>query len=449
MTNEAKFATKLGAILATAAGAVGLGNIWKFPYMAGSHGGGAFLLVYIGCVCVFGLPMMMAELLVGKQTGQGAFNAFRTLSGNRRWSWIGYVMVFTNICLAAFYFVVTGWCLYYLVQTICGNLVGLENAQYESFFGSFLSQGWVMAVFGVITLLITAGVLLRGISKGVEAVSKYMIPALLVIFAVLIGFVLMLPGSSNGLQFFFKPDFSVINPRLVLAALGQCFFSLSIGAGMVLTYGAYMPKNQKLIGSSIQVVTLDTLMALLAGIVIFPAVFALGFAPTEGPSLVFIVLPAVFSKMSMPLVMCLLFFLLLSIAALTSTITIMEMPVSFFTEALRCSRRKSIMLVGVILLIAIVACAFSMTNQFEWLMIGDFNMFDLLDHITSCFLLPLTALVVSVFLGWVSPKTLLREQFKTENGISWFYPVFLFLIRYLNPLIIFIIFLNGVGLFVY
>lgn len=443
-----KFSTKLGAVLAAAAGAVGLGNIWKFPYMVGSHGGGAFLLTYLICICLFGMPLMMSELMIGKQSGQGAAKAFKTLCGSNRWSWLGFVMFITCMCLCTFYFVVTGWCLYYCFEAICGHLLGLDNASLQNFFASFVNEGWKMALFGVITLMFTAAVLWRGIKKGVEAICKYMIPALLVIMVVLIVFVLMLPGSSDGLHFFFKPEFGKITPRLVLAAMGQCFFSLSIGAGALLTYGAYMPKQQNITIGSMQIISLDTLVAILAGIVIFPAVFALGFNPTEGPQLVFVVLPAVFSQMSLPYLMCLLFFFLLSIAALTTTISMMEMPVSFMMESKGWSRRKSVSLIAAILLVLIVLCAFSTSGRYEWLKIAGFNMFEVLDHITSCFLLPLVAFCVSIFLGWFAPKETIHEQLKNDRGVlSWYYYVFLALIRFFIPLVILLIFLNGLGLY--
>lgn len=425
------FATKLGAVFAAAAGAVGLGNIWKFPYMVGENGGGAFILIYLICLALFGVPLMITEFTIGKQSGFGCAKAFQTLAGNKRWNWIGYMMVAADTLVGGFYFVVTGWCVYYGYEALTGQLTGASPEQLQTLFAQFVTTPWMTTLCGVLALIITILVLYKGVQKGIEKISTYLMPVLLVILAVLMVFVLMLPGSGEGIRFFITPNFSAITPRMILAAMGQCFFSLCIGAGVILTYGAYMPQEQNVSRSSAQIVGIDLAVALLASMVVIPAVFAFKMSPAEGPKLVFEVLPLVFSRMPAPYLVGALFFVLLLLAALTSTICIMEVPIAFLMEAHGISRKKALGIVSGLLLIMVVMVAWSMAGRYSWLMPGGNDLFAWLDMLTSRVMLPLSAFMMSIFMGWVVPRH------------AKFHPVFQFLIRYFIPLVVMAIFING------
>ena len=282
------FSSKIGLIMAAAGSAVGLGNIWKFPYIAGENGGGAFLIVYLICVALFGLPLIMTEFLIGKRSGKSAYGAFLTLNGNKRWNWLSWLCMLTAFLIMGFYFVVTGWCFSYLSEAVVHVFSGLDTEALSAHFVEVSSNMPRMVVFSIIPVVLTAAVLWFDVNTGIERLSKILMPLLLMMMLLMAGRVLMLDGSNIGMQFFFRFDFSKITPTVVMEAMGQCFFSLSIGMGALITYGAYMPKTQNVTATSIQVIVLDTMVALMAGVIVFPAVFAFGFNPAEGPQLVFV-----------------------------------------------------------------------------------------------------------------------------------------------------------------
>ena len=423
--------------MAAAGSAVGLGNIWKFPYIAGENGGSAFLIVYLVCVALFGLPLIMTEFIIGKRSGKSAFGAFETLSGNKRWNWLSWLCILTAVFIMGFYFVVTGWCFSYLTEAVSHVFSNLDTESLSAHFTHVVSNTPRMVLFSILPILLTAGVLWFEVNKGIERLSKILMPLLLLMMVLMAGRVLMLEGSNVGMQFFFQADFSKITPKVILEAMGQCFFSLSIGMGALITYGSYMPKNQNITASSIQVVVLDTLVAVMAGLIIFPAVFAFGFDPAEGPQLVFVVLPAIFGQMSFSWLSSVLFFTLLCIAAITSTISLMEVAVAFVSEASggKLNRHKSVLVVSVV---AVVLCVLCIVVP---------RVFDIFDQVSSCVLMPLGALGMSLFVGWSLPKKGEKGILHAHNGVKqWLGNIFVFTLRWIVPLAIIVIFLNSLGL---
>ena len=428
------FSSKIGLIMAAAGSAVGLGNIWKFPYIAGENGGGAFLIVYLVCVLLFGMPMIMTEFLIGKRSGKSAYGAFQALNGNNRWNWLSWWCMLTAFIIMGFYFVVTGWCFSYLSEAALNVFSGLDTNDLTEHFATVNANKLWMIGFSILPVILTAMVLWFDVNKGIERLSKILMPLLLLMMVLMAGRVLMLDGSNIGMRFFFQTDFSKITPKVIMEAMGQCFFSLSIGMGALITYGAYMPKNQNVTKTSVQVIVLDTLVALLAGVIIFPAVFAFGFNPAEGPQLVFVVLPAIFEQMSFSWLSSVLFFALLCIAALTSTISLMEVAVAFICEASKdkLNRQKSVLIASAIVIALIVLCVYIPV------------LFDGFDEVTACVMLPLGALGMSLFVGWSLPKNGEKGVLHADKGIKrWFGKMYIFALRWIVPIVILLVFLNS------
>lgn len=448
--NKSGFNSKLGVIMAAAGSAVGLGNIWKFPYETGQNGGGAFLIVYLICVLMFGMPLLMTELLIGRKAGQSTFSAFRAISGTNRWQWLGWWSALTVLVLSGFYFVVTGWCVDYLYEAIINSYAGMETDQLLAHFKANVSNTPKVLICSLLPVLLTASILWFGVSKGIERLSKILMPLLLIMMVLMSIRVLMLDGSGAGLRFFFAPDFSQITPSVVMLAAGQCFFSLSVGLGMMITYGAYMPADQDVTKTAFSVLLLDTLVAVFAGVIIFPAVFAFGFDPAEGPELVFVVLPAVFQHMSFAWLSGVFFFFLLFIAALTSTISLMEATVASIIEVShgKLNRHHSVLIATAIISVMVTVCVLSMTGAWSNLQLFGHDLFEISDTLVTTFMMPLGALAMSLFVGWFMPlqdKDLVprsRKQYK-----QWLRPLFVFTLRWIVPIAILLIFLNGIGVF--
>lgn len=444
------FNSKLGVILAAAGSAIGLGNIWKFPYEAGQNGGGAFLLVYLLCVIVFGMPLLMTELLIGRKAGQSTFSAFRAISGTNRWQWLGWWSALTVFILTGFYFVVTGWCVDYLYEAVIRSYDGMGTEQLLSHFTANVSNTPKMLICSILPVLITASILWFGVSKGIERLSKILMPLLLIMMILMIIRVLMLDGSGAGLRFFLAPDFSQITPSVIMVAAGQCFFSLSVGLGLMITYGAYMPANQDATKTSLVVILLDTLVAIFAGVIIFPAVFAFGFDPAEGPQLVFVVLPAVFQHMSFAWLSGVFFFFLLFIAALTSTISLMEVIVVSIMELSRgkLNRHQSVLIAAAVVCLAVAVYVLSMTGVWSNLQLFGHNLFELSDTLVTTFMMPLSALAMSLFVGWFMPfKDKDLVPYSQKRYKQWLRPFFVFTLRWIVPIAIVLVFLNGLGVF--
>lgn len=424
--SEQKFANKLGVVMAVAGSAVGLGNVWRFPYLTGENGGGAFLLVYLVCIVLIGLPVLVSEFVIGRRSGENAIGAMRTLSGGRRWDWLGILCIVCSMLILAFYIVVTGWCVKYFILSLFG----------------YTLPDWGNTL---IALGLNALILSLGVQKGIERISTILMPLMLVLLLFLVIRSLTLPDSSVGLRFLFAPDFSKITTDVCLAALSQAFFTLSIGLGCMLTYASYMKKEQNLWRTATRVAGIDTAVALLAGIAVFPAVFSLGFSPAEGPQLVFNVLPEVFQAMPGGNVFQAAFFLLLLIAAVTSAISIQEIPVAYLNERFTLPRGKAILWTTVLTIVLAVLCSLSLDGSLN---IAGRALFDWFDYLTSKFLMPICGIGFVLFLGWFYPVNESRDELKQgSSGREWLFLVWLWAIRTIVPAAIFVVFLHGLGVF--
>lgn len=444
------FGSKIGIILATAGSAVGLGNIWRFPYMTGQNGGAAFIIIYLACVFMLGVPGMVAEFVVGRASKANAARAYKIFAGRSPWRVIGYLGVITSMIILGFYAVVAGWCLQYLLASAMGHLNGNSDYVLE-YFQTFSANPWKPMLWGVAFIGITHLVVVRGVQNGIEKASKMLMPTLFVLLVVIIVASCMLPGAHKGVEFLLRPDFSKISKSMMLEALGQAFFSLSLGTACLCTYASYFTKNTNLMRSAVQIALLDTLVAILAGLMIFPAAFSVGVHPDAGPSLIFITLPNVFQKAfaAAPVVgyiISILFYALLSLAALTSTISMHEIGTAFFHEELKISRSRGAAIVTVVCSVIAVLCSLSqgLLSQFKVLGLDILNMCDAL---TAQILLPLGALLTCLFVGWYMPRKVVHDQFTNWGTLSSFaFQTFLFFVRFVCPLCIVAIFLHQMKL---
>ena len=440
------FGSKLGIILATAGSAVGLGNVWRFPYMTGENGGAVFILLYIGCVLFLGTPCMINEFIIGRHAQSNTARAYTKLSGGKPWWIVGYLGVITGFLITGYYAVVAGWCLQYLYASVTGHLHG--NPDYIRTYSSEFSGNAFKPVFWAVLFLgITHFVILHGVRGGIERASKLLMPTLFVLLLVIVVASCMLPGADKGIDFLFKPDFGKVDRGLFLGALGQSFYSLSIAMGCICTYASYYTRQTNLLQSAVQISVIDSLVAILAGLMIFPAAFSVGVNPDSGPSLIFITLPNVFNQAfaSMPIlgwVISLLFYALLSLAALTSLMSLHEVSTAFFYEELHITRDKGAVIVTVTTIIIGAFCSLSL-GQFDGLRIGDKSLFDVFDFVTGQIFLPLGGFLTCLFLGWFVPKRLVKDEFTNWGTVSGrFFGVFLFLVRFVCPLAILSIFLH-------
>jgi len=446
-TSRSNFGSKFGTVATAAGSAVGLGNIWKFPYEAGQNGGGAFLLIYILCVLLFGLPIMISEFAIGRRARANVAGAFRKLSGTRSWGIVGLLGVITAFLILGFYFVVAGWSLEYVYQAASNAFVGKTPTDLSQAFVNFSTDTFQPLFWTVIFICANAFVLLAGVEKGIERISKILMPFLVLILILLSIRAITMPNGSAGLQFFFAPDFSKITPNVILSALGQAFFSLSLGMGCMVTYGSYIRKDNNLTKTALHVISVDTLIAILAGVAIFPAVFSLGINLAQGPELVFITLPNVFTHMAGGYIWAILFFLLLAIAALTSTISLQEVITAYVSEEFKLQRKKVIVGSSVVLIIVSSLCSLSLGVGSK-LTIGGMRLFDLFDFTSSKLFLPLGALLISIFIGWFYNPKKIRDEISNQGKLSTkLFPVYYFLMRYFVPIAIIAIFLNELGLF--
>lgn len=444
INNTRGFTSNIGAILAAAGGAIGLGNIWRFPYMLGQNGGGAFLLIYIFFVLLIGIPLMMTEFIIGRRSQSNAVGAYRKLAPNQKgWTALGFLSIVGAFMIYAFYSVVAGWTLNYLVLACGGKLAGKDTQAITQTFASFTQGTWWPLVSQFLFLILTGAVVTMGVQKGIEKVSKILMPAL---FILLIGMCLRsltLGGASEGLTFLLKPDFSKITSQTVLSALGQSFFSLSLGMGAMITYGSYIQKKDKLLKTSVWIAVCDTTVALLAGAVIFPAVFAFGMNPASGPELVYVVLPNVFNSMPAGNIFAIIFFLLLCIASLTSTISMLEILVAFGVEELHWKRRTASALSTITVFLIGSVCTLSF-GPLKDVHIFHRSFFDLFDLITASFIMPIGALGMTLFLGWFLPKAEVKDELSNNGKLNvQAFKIFYFVLRYIVPLALLVILISG------
>lgn len=456
--NRGKFASKIGVILASAGSAVGLGNIWRFPTETGENGGAAFILLYICCILLLGLPVMISEFLIGRRTHADASTAFELLAPkHKQWHWVGRLGILSGIMIFSFYSVVAGWTVNYTVQAALNRFnqmvqTGEENV-YGAYFNSFVSDPIMPTLYLVLFILLTHFVVARGIEKGIERFSKLMMPTLFLLLLVLAGFALTTDGAAEGLNFLFRPDFSKIDSSVVLSAMGQAFFSLSIGLGCLCTYASYFRKEVKLVRTAGSVALIDTFVAIISGLIIFPAVYSVaGMEPSEGPSLVFVALPNIFHIVfsDLPILayaLPFLFYFLLILASLTSTISMHELVTAYFHEAHHLSRKKATYLVTGICLFLGILCSLSLGIGSSYT-IGGMTLFDLFDYLTAKWMLPLGGLFTVLFTGWYLDRKIVWEEI-TNYGTLRFYGfrIFMFILKFIAPLGIFLIFLDQVGVF--
>lgn len=436
-----KFTSKFGVIAATVGSAVGLGNIWRFPYEAGTHGGGAFLVANIICILLIGIPVVCSEFVIGRASRQNIFGAMHALAprGGKVWRLAGFLGVASAMLILSFYAVVSGWTLEYLWQSVTGALTAKGAADTHEVFTGFTS-GWRCVFWTVVLLAINTMVVLRGVKKGIEKVSNWMMPLLFVILVVMAVNSLLLPGAKEGLAFLFAPDFAHVDSATALSALGQAFFSLSVGLGTLTVYGSYFPSNTRIIKSASIMAGLDTFVAILAGVIIFPAVFSFGKEAAAGPQLVFEVLPDIFREMSFGAVWSSLFFLLLLIASLTSTISLSETGVSFCVEKFKMSRKKAVAVSMGFCTFFGILCALSFGPLAHATLWGK-TIFDLFDFVTSNIFLPLGGMFVAIFVGWVVDRaTVDRELSPAPRLIK---RAVVFSLRYIAPVGILLVFINN------
>lgn len=441
------FGSKIGVIAAAAGSAIGLGNIWRFPYVAGENGGGAFLLIYLGFVILIGVPVMLSEFVIGRKAAKSPVGAFRRLAPKTAWPLVGFMGITAAFTILAFYTTVAGWTLEYLYLSIFNGFKSVEKTALSDQFNGFVAEGFRPLVWQLIFMFLTAVIVLKGVKDGIEKYTKILMPLLLVIIALLVVRSVTLPGSYEGLVFLFHPDFSKINANVVLQALGQSFFSLSIGMGTLITYGSYINKKDNLGTTAISVSMADTLIAVLAGVAIFPAVFAFGIAPEAGPSLVFITLPMIFSQMAGGQFFEIIFFILLAIAALTSTISVLEVVVAYLVEELKMNRKKATVLASTSIATLGLFCTLSL-GPLKGLSVGGMSLFDLLEKSSANIFLPLGGLFIVLFVGWKLSKKKVLSEITNQGSLKMRLGyLFLFIVRFVAPVAIALVFLNGLGLF--
>lgn len=446
-SERSSFGSKLGIILATAGSAVGLGNVWRFPYLAGEDGGAAFIIIYIGCVLLLGIPCMINEFVIGRHAQSNTARAYRKLSKTKAWALVGILGVLTGFLITGYYAVVAGWCLQYIFASGIGHLNSGNAGYYAHYFTSFEQDPFKPILWTVIILLMTHFVIVRGVQGGIEKASKLMMPTLFILLLIVVGCSCMLPGASKGISFLFKPDFSKVTSGVLLDGLGQAFYSLSAGMGCLCTYASYFKKNTDLTRSAVQIAVIDTSIAILAGLMIFPAAFSVGVNPDSGPSLVFITLPNVFQQAFsfipfLGYIVSLLFYALLALAALTSLISLHEVSTAFLCEELRVSRKKAALIVTVSCSVIGAFCSLSL-GKCDWLQVAGKSLFDVFDFTTGQILLPLGGFLTCLFVGWHLPQTLVKDEFTNQGSLrSRSYSVYLFAIRFVCPVLILLIFLR-------
>lgn len=440
------FGTKIGVILATAGSAVGLGNIWRFPYMTGQDGGAAFIVVYLVCVILLGVPGMIAEFVVGRHGAANAATAYAR-AGGKGWGVIGYVGTFTSLIILGFYAVIAGWCLQYLFASLMGNLNG-DSTYVKEYFKKFSSDPIEPVFWTISFIVLTHLVVVRGVRKGIEKVSNILMPTLFVLLLVIVVASCTLPDAGKGISFLFKPDFSKVTRGVFLDGLGQAFFSLSLGTACLCTYASYFTRQTNLFKSSLQIAGIDTVIAILAGLMIFPAAFSVGVNPDSGPSLIFITLPNVFQQAFTPVlgyIIGILFYALLALAALTSTISMHEIGTAFFFEELHISRPKGAVIETVIAIMIGVVCSLS-CGAMDITVFGK-SFLNFCDYLTSNILLPLGSFFTCILVGWVAPRKMVKDEFTNWGTVSRkVYGVWLFLIRFVSPVCIAVVFLHQLGI---
>ncbi len=449
------FGSKIGAILAAAGSAVGLGNVWRFPIETGQNGGAAFIIVYVICILVLGLPIMISEFLIGRYTHANTAGAYRILSEGSPWKWVGRLGVFTGWFILCYYSVVGAWTMHYTLLSAINAFYDAPASQYENIFNSFVANPWMPTLWLFFFIAIIHFVITRGVKSGIEKSAKVMMPTLFVITAVLTVCSICLPGASKGVEFLLMPDWSKVDSTVILQAMGQAFFSLSLGMGCLCTYASYFDKKTPLAKSAVNVSIIDTVIAIMAGFIIFPSVFNIGMNPNEvgvGASLTFISLPNVFQQAFgdgtlLAVVFSTLFYFLLFVAALTSAISLHEVATAYVTEEFKMSRKKGASLVTLTILVLGTLCSLSF-GPLSGIQLFDRNIFSLFDDFSGMVLLPLGGMLISIFAGWVLDRQLYRDEISNGGDLKTpYFKLLILSLRYIAPLAIGLVFLDQLGVF--
>lgn len=430
--------------MALAGSAVGLGNLWRFPYLVGTNGGAAFIIIYLLTVVLLALPIMYAEFILGRKAQSDVVGGFKVLAPGTKWWLVGVLCLVTTVLITSFYSVVGGWTVDYIVKAVTFSF-NAADADYARMFTDSVTSVWSPIVFMAVFVILSALILVAGVKGGIEKFSKVLMPVLFLLVIVIAVRSLTLPGSSKGVEFLFKPDFSKVTGQTILAALGQAFFSLSVGMGTIFTYASYVNRKENVVSVSLKTALMDTLFAIIAGTAIMPAVFSFGISPGEGPGLAFVTLPYIFANIPLGSVLAILFFFILFIAAITSAISLIEVSVTFMVERLNWSRKLSLTLTVLVVLALGSVCSLSQG------LLGDFkifglNVFDLFDFSSANIMMPLGALIFVLFAGWKLPKPVFMNEL-TSDGLHrfrpWFATFIYYSIKYLAPIVIIVVLLSG------
>ncbi len=444
MAKRESFASSFGVLVAMAGSAVGLGNLWRFPYLVGTNGGAAFIIIYLAIVFVLAMPIMYSEFVIGRRGQSNVYGAFKKMAPGSRWGIIGTLAIICCIMIVSFYSVVGGWTIDYMIKGLMFKFTS-DSAALGGMFEDTVTSNYQPLFYMAMFVALAGAILLSGVKEGIEKYSKVLMPLLFVMVIVIAVRSVTLPGAEGGLDFLFKPDFSKVTASTFLDALGQAFFSLSVGFGIIFTYASYVDKKENIVKMSVQTAVADTLFAILAGVAIMPAVFSFGISPTQGPGLVFVTLPYVFAQIPLGGVLAVLFFFVLFIAAITSAISLLEVVVAYVIEEFKWKRKIAVVAVVALVMFLGVFCSLSQGVLGDVKIFG-LNIFDFFDQFSANILIPLGALLIVLFAGWKMGKDAFLDEITSggEHKLNkWYLKVVVFCVRYLAPLVIAVIMIRG------
>lgn len=444
---HSEWSSRLAFIMAATGSAVGLGNIWKFPYITGENGGGAFVLVYLVCVAILGIPIMIAEIMLGRRGRQNPINTMQTLASESnadpRWQYLGWVGMIAGFLILAYYSVIAGWAMDYITKAFFGNFFSTDALKIKTLFENLMDSPLQQIFWHSLFLFITMQIVMRGVKEGLEKAVQFFMPALFLLLLLLVGYAMTSGSYEQGFSFLFSPDFSKLNANAILTAMGHAFFTLSLGMGAIMVYGSYLPKNVSIFKTTIFIAGADTVVALLAGIAIFPLVFANHLQVDSGPGLIFQTLPLAFGHMSGGWLFGVLFFVLLFVAALTSSISLVEPTVAWLVEQNNWDRRKACIWSGVSCWLLGVFVVFSFNIWKKHTIFGK-NLFELLDFLTANLMLPLGGLAIAIFSGWVMYSKFAEQELNVNSELFKYWQ---FLIKYIAPPAVLLVFLHIIEIF--
>ena len=442
-----QWSSRLTFILAVTGSAIGLGNIWKFPYIAGENGGGAFVLIYLVCIFIIGFPIMVSEIMLGRRGRRNPITSMKILGqeeqGNEAWKYVGLIGLMAGFIILSYYSVIAGWTLHYFKLSVFGELSNLDNETAQSVFGQLTASASTQLIYHTGFMIITIAIIAKGIKNGLERAVKLMMPGLLLILIILLLYSIFQGDFMAGVNFLLVPDFSKVTSQSILAAMGQAFFTLSLGMGCIVMYGAYLPKKESIVGTTTAIIFCDTMIALLAGMVIFPIVFQFGLKPTDGPGLIFLTLPLAFNEITGGYLFSGLFFILLGFAAITSALSLLEPSVAWMIENKNYSRNKSAFIIGILIWLLGFLSIFSF-NVLSELTFWKGTLFDNFDYIASNIMLPLSGLLFTIFASWVMKRKHSMDEL-SDIPIN-FYRLWRFSARYIAPIGVILVFLNAIGI---